>query len=321
MIEFSKDFPEDLAFDAIFNFLSRVPFGRYMNDPFTKKEEAVRGKIEKLKLYGQTGVLYFAFKDEDIIGLIGFKKSEWDTDHFGYAVAKIDYFLVSEEQEDRKNVSLGLINLFESWARDEKISLVMTKIDTSYFTPVLTLQEKNFFFYECITQRIVHSENFTDKDLSSNYRYMVADDVPVLKSIALQSTFDKSHFYLDNRIKKNKVDSLYQKWIESAVNTESRIIVVEEENKIAGMFIFKINGYDKVIAKKRATWEFAAVSPEFRGKGIGREIFKCALHACIDNGAEVIDTTLIEKNIISQKIHEELGFKLLNTYYTFHKWF
>lgn len=322
MIEFKKYTPKIELYGAIADFLSVMPFGRYLSDTSSDYKKAIDLEMKNLNAYGQTGELYFAYRDNLLVGILGFKKSRWDTDHFENNVAKVSYFLVSDDDDDKDYISQGLVQKLDQWAKKEEIKFVVAKIDTFHFAPVVALQEAGFIFYECITQRVIKNTGiFQEEELSGEYRYVQEKDLPTLKSIASKSTFKKSHFYLDRHIKKEKVDSLYEEWVENAYNSDSKIIVIEDEGNIAGMFIFRMNGFDDVIKKTSATWEFAAVSPDFRNKGIGRKIFKCALHACIDNGAEVIDTTLIEKNIISQKLHENLGFRLLNTYYTFHKWF
>ena len=53
-----------------------------------------------------------------------------------------------------------------------------------------------------------------------------------------------------------------------------------------------------VLGKTSATWEFAAVSPNLRHKGVGKKIFQFALDAYINGGAEIIVTTLIEKTLL-----------------------
>lgn len=321
MIEFKKYKPNDELDSTIAEFFSIVPFGRYLTDTLSDHQKGIDFEVKNLEAYGQTGELYFSYRGSRLVGVMGFRKSGWDSDHFQSNLAKISYFLVSDDDKDKNKISHGLMQKFEEWTTKEEIQLIIAKIDTSHFTPVVSLQKAGFIFYECITQRILKNATiFGEEDLSGEYRYALEEDLPSLKSIASKSTFKKSHFYLDEDIPTEKVDSLYEKWIESAFKSDSKIIVIEDEGKIAGMFIFRINGFDEVVEKNSATWEFAAVSPDFRSKGIGRKIFKCVLHACINSGAEIIETTLIEKNIISQKIHEQLGFRLLNTYYTFHKW-
>jgi len=56
-------------------------------------------------------------------------------------------------------------------------------------------------------------------------------------------------------------------------------------------------------------------------KGLGLALFKAVIQSCIDHNVAVIDTDLVEKNIVSQRIHDKFGFNLVYTLYTFHKWF
>jgi GNAT superfamily N-acetyltransferase len=118
-----------------------------------------------------------------------------------------------------------------------------------------------------------------------------------------------------------KVDSLYEKWVDNAFESKSKIIVIEENGIMAGMFIYQLNEPNIALKSISATWQFAALLPEFRNLGLGKKLYEWALNDCIKEGVLSIDTTLVQKNIISQKLHEKLGFGLLNTYYNFHKWF
>src|SRR3989344_5565908 len=45
--------------------------------------------------------VFVAVENDSIKGLIGFRKRDWDTGHFGYPVASIDYFFVEKNSKGR----------------------------------------------------------------------------------------------------------------------------------------------------------------------------------------------------------------------------
>jgi hypothetical protein len=142
-----------------------------------------------------------AFNDEKIVGIIGYKKSEWDSNHFGFNVAKINYFLVDENDLEKKIISSKLLNYFNDWVYKNEIKLVLAKLDTSNFPPVLAAQNSGFVLYECITQRILYNLSDSNENVFSHkYRYAKKEDLVDLRKIAAKNTFNKSHFYLDEHI-------------------------------------------------------------------------------------------------------------------------
>jgi len=198
----------------------------------------------------------------------------------------------------------------------------IVKLDSQYFLPVKHLQANHYTFYECVTQKtiLIDEINFIIP-ANLNFRFAKNEDKKKLIELASKNTFKKSHFYLDLNFDLENIDKMYSKWIDSALDSEKRVIVIEEENEIAGVFIYSIANFIQNFDKKIGIWEFAAIDSKFRNKGLGMRLFYSALQACINDGVHVIDTILVEKNIISQRFHDKLGFRLVNTYYTFHRWF
>lgn len=310
--------------NALKLFFKSVPFGRFLSDPKINLNSAVEHEYNALLKYMERGSIALAINHKNnIMGLIGFHFSEWDTDVFQKRMAIIQYFLVKEiEVEAEQEISTGLINLFHKWSKENKIDVVVTKLDSKYFTPILMLQKNGYLFYECITYRKLEvAKDHYKKSNDILFRYAKESDKEQLKKFALKNTFKKSHFYLDTNFDLSKVEIMYSKWIENALNSKQKIVIIEESDQIAGVFIYDIADYTSLFNKKFGVWKFAAVDSNFRDRGIGTKLFMATLQSSVDNGAEIIDSTLAEKNIISQKFHDKLGFYLVNTVYTLHKWF
>lgn len=305
-------------------FISSIKFGRFLTDRNLEFNQSVKYEVSRFLDYSKTGKLLVVFNDSEILGILGYKDSSWDTEHFGFKIVSIDYFLVKENAQHHNQTAKLLLDELDTENRANSVKLVMAKVDSSYFAPVKSLQLHNFIFFECITARSFYVNNSLAVETeTASYRFANLDDTEDIISIAKDNTFNKSHFYLDDNFVKKDIDSLYSKWIETAIKPDSgkKIIVIEEGGEIAGVFIYSIHRYEEFVKDTFGRWEFAAVSKKFRKAGIGRELFQAAFKACIDDGASVIDSTLVDKNIISQHLHEVLNFRISNTYYTFHKWY
>lgn len=61
-----------------------------------------------------------------------------------------------------------------------------------------------------------------------------------------------------------------------------------------------------------------AISSEFMGKGIGREIFNQIKNCALENGKKAIRLDIIDGNVGAQKVFEKFGFKYVDTVEMFH---
>ncbi len=314
---------EDLR-NKILIFFSKIRFGRFLSDRNLKFEEGLNLETRKFLKYIDSEHIRFLVEENEICGLIGFRESEWDSKHFGYKVAKIDYFLMDQNYINSKNGAIMLIDSFHHWVEKQNIKVAVVKIDSFLFDISEALQKNNYIFYECITYRNLRNpKSLALKFDEAKYRFADFKDTTQIKSIARSNTFEKSHFFLDNKFKTEKVKAMYAKWIETALDpiSKQRVIVIEEDNEIAGTFIYSLPDLPEFQILKFSKFEFLAINKKFRNRGLGKKLFEAAILSSVNDGVDIIDSTLVDKNIISQNIHEQYDFKLLNTFYTFHKWF
>jgi ribosomal protein S18 acetylase RimI-like enzyme len=318
MIEFKKLEDDDILEKRLTPFFKSVPFGRFILDHTLDRANSITLELENIKSFLKKGEVWVALKDSVVTGLIGFQYADWDSKHFGLKIGKINYFLVSDSEEEKISIAKGLMKEFNSWVANNEIKLVIAKIDTIHFCPNLALQQENFIFYECITHRTLKDLNIAS---DTKYRYAIESDRENLIAVFNDSTFKKSHFYLDEKLDKKKIDEMYDKWIANAFTSVSEILIVEEEGQIAGVCMFSVKDYQEQFGKTIATWEFAAISQDFRGRGLGNRLYEATISDCHKKGADLLDATLVAKNILSQRILNNYKFELMNSYFTFHKWY
>ncbi len=305
-------------------FFQKHPFGRYLLDRNFATTGAIDFEWNKLLEYSKTASVAIALNNNsEVIGLIGFHLSKWDTEVFQKKLAFLQYFLVLEDGDVNfeREVASNLLEKFHEWTIELKIQVVISKLDTQYFSPIYILQQNGYIFYETITyQTIDASDVATGIADGIEYRYACEADIEALKNIGLKNTYPKSHFYLDNKFPVEKVDLMYSCWMENAVKSSQKIVIIEEANQIAGVFVYDVVNHKTTLNKKFGVWKSAFVDSNFRDKGIGLKLFKAAMQSCLNNGVDIIDSSLVDKNIGSQSLHNKLGFRLVNTQYTFHKW-
>jgi len=309
--------------NQIKDFFKKQPFGRFITNRDIEKQYAIDYEWSNLLNYAKQGEIVIAFNKTDVCGFIGFHFSKWDTEVFDKRMAFLQYFMVAESfDSDEEEISTNLLMKFHEWVKESKIQVAITKLDTQYFTPVYTLQQNGYIVYETVTLQSIDASK-VDANIGSGIKFRYANELDneELKEISLKNTFRKSHFYLDPNFSVEKIDLMYAKWIDSALKSDQKIVIVEENNQIAGVFIYDVLDLSDKIKKKIGVWKSAFVDSSFRNKGVGMRTFKAAMQSCINDDVDIIDSSLVEKNIISQSFHNKLGFRLVNTLYTFHKWF
>ncbi len=302
-------------------FLLKVKYGRYLKED--KFDNGIFKAFETDNLIDYSlskQVILATDNQKNIIGIIGFNYSDWDSKIFDKKVIIIKYFITLEYKlYESYNTAIALLEYFEKWMSQSLNEVVILKVDTLYSSCIRALKEKHYDFYETIS---IQTLNILSKDLNeyndSNYRFAEEKDLSELKGIALENTFSRSHFYLDQRFEVDNVNKMYSNWINNAINSEDRVLIIEHESKIAGMFIYSVEELNKV---RIATWKFAAVDKTFRNMSLGKKLFNCTIQACIKDRVEIIDTSLPIKNTISLRIHSKLQFSPVLSMYTFHKWF
>lgn len=306
-------------------FMQSVSFGRYLSDRSVDSNIAIKYELGVLKEYIKNdGICYVGVSEyNNIYGIIGFHYSSWDTDVLGKRTAIIKYLLIREyELSYDRDISTQLIDLFHLWAEENIIDVAIVKLETRCFTPIFILQRKGYIFFECNTIKALDLTKNVHWDLEkTDFRFANKDDLEYLKTFALKNTFTKSHFYLDTNFDKEKVNSLYAKWIDSALSSNKNIILIEYGKIIAGVFIYDIETLPNLLDRKTANWHFGAIDGSLRNRGLGSNLFQSVIQACIDQKIEIINSDLVAKNAVSQRLHDKLGFKLVHTTYTFHKWF
>lgn len=305
-------------------FFRKTPFGRFMLDRKFDENKSLELEFTIFNNYMEkSNVIVAHNKNDEIVGLIGYHLSDWDSVIFQKKVAMIQYFLVQESSPTREyEVSEELLNCFHNWVKANGIEIAITKLDTQYFSPVYILQKNGYILYECVTYRTLDNlKNFQKIGVEIEFRYANKMDKKILREIAQKSTFPKSHFYLDPNFDRTKIESMYATWIENALNAKQKLVLIEKEMQIAGVFLYDVIDYSLQFGKKMAVWKSAMVEQNFRSQGVGFNLFKATLQACIDDGVDCIDSSLAEKNILSQSFHDRLGFRIVNTRYTLHKWF
>ncbi|MDC8006301.1 GNAT family N-acetyltransferase [Aureisphaera galaxeae] len=124
-----------------------------------------------------------------------------------------------------------------------------------------------------------------------------------------------SRFKLDPKMKNAHFEALYRLWIDNSIDADfsDGFLVKIIEEMPAGMVTYR-SSLDV------ATIGLIAVSPQFQGRGIGRELLAAAENHAMDAGMKSMVIPTQKSNEIACKFYEKSGYSLAEAKHIKHLW-
>lgn len=265
--------------------------------------------------------------DGDVFGVIVAEKSVWDSSHFGFGVGKIRRVVVSTVPKGQNVVGTreALIKSCMMWMKRKEIKCVMTRFDLDSVDDVLAYAKNGFQMADVLVTfnldaHAVKPASDSQSGESIVVRSSRPEDVAKLMEIA-RTSFTKDHFHRDLHFPQDKSDELFAKWVyNSCYGSAGTVLVAAEENEKPCGFITCMT--EEGPESKRGVIDLVAVSPLRQGMGIGTRLVREAVTWFVrEQNVQSIFVGTQANNISSIRTYEKVGFRLLCTELTLHKWF
>jgi GNAT superfamily N-acetyltransferase len=274
-------------------------------------------RIEKLIL-AETGDWFFFYEITDYGPyLVGARLSKWDIEHFGINMAVLQIFLCPESPFEKK-ILKSILSKAIDHLKGQNIKFISARVNGDHINALHSMEDIGFRYYDDVIWPIGSTKHM---NTNSKVRLMNLYEVNEVKYIAENFQYKRGHYYCDKRFDEKAVGSMYAKWIGTAANNNDPIAVIERQEKIAGLFVFKIDeelyhytGY------KYGRLRMLALNPKFRGNGVGTELFEGTLSLIKSMGCNYIDSGYSTKNHISARLHAKSGLFSAYEEVTFHLW-
>jgi len=227
--------------------------------------------------------------------------SPFDTDIFGWNVAKINKIDPQNPQEDIKKI------LDEFSKKD--IQYATYRLRASQFSVIHALERAGFILVDGLIALEHFFENKEEiSEVAKNIREATIDDLDQLKKIA-GTAYSLNRFYNDPFIPKKKADEIYIRWIINSVKkiVADNVFVWEEKGEILGFITLQKSGHIPLIA----------VSQYARGQGIAKKLIEVAISECKKYGIEKIAIETQITNIPALRAYISSGFKVVDSFLTY----
>lgn len=144
-------------------------------------------------------------------------------------------------------------------------------------------------------------EYFESKIKELKIRYAVEEDIPVIldfiKKIAIYENMLDQVLGTEESLK----ETIFE-------NNRAEVLLMEFNNKFMGYVIYFFN-FSTFIGRAGIYVEDLYINEEYRGKGIGKEVFKILAHIAKKNKCERIEWTCLDWNEPSLKFYKSIGAK------------
>jgi ribosomal protein S18 acetylase RimI-like enzyme len=263
-----------------------------------------------------------AEENSNVLGLLAGGKSEWDSKHFEIDIANIRYLFTLGDYYEKKLLTKELLSYLSAIS---KLMLVITRSHTEDTPLIHALQDNSFQLMDTL---VTYYFDFKNKisDFKETCRIEpLEDEMPELINIAKTSFSETKvaadHFHADHRLDEAKSDALYERWIEEACKDKDGVVLVAKiDNHAVGFTTCKINyRLNSNSNKSIGTMVLSAVSPEYRQAQVYTSMIQAGLRWFSDK-VDIVDLGTQIGNYSVQRAWSRLGFRIVRSQYTWHKW-
>lgn len=242
--------------------------------------------------------------DEQIVYI-----SDIDEDRFGIRIAK------------SLKVTADNLPQITDFCRTNKVKMLIARCPTSDFSKIHAMEREGFLLMDTL---VYYLRDLTTTPIPSDagkatIRQIRPGEENKVKAIAADAFRGYlGHYHADERLDKSKCDEVYISWaVNSCLSRDfaDEVLLLELRNQISGFISLKFN------TSEGSEVGLFCVDSSVQKRGFSRSLLIGSMKWCVLQGAKrlVISTQII--NVSSQKAFTQMGFALMDSYYTFHKWF
>jgi ribosomal protein S18 acetylase RimI-like enzyme len=266
--------------------------------------------------------VFLAEENKKVVGILVAGKLEWDSKHFGIDIANIKYLFTSGDYYERKEYSKKLVQYF---AEISKFKLLITRSHTEDTSLIHALEDQSFQLMDTLVTYYFDLKNkITDFKETCKIEPLKDETLELTKIAKISFSETKmatDHFHADHRLDEAKSDTLYEKWIEEASSDKDSIVLVAKMDNhpvgfTTGKINYRLNSYSN---KKIGSMILSAVDPKYRQAQIYTSMIQAGLR-WFSNKAEIVDLGTHVANYSVQRAWSKLGFRIVRSQHTWHKW-
>lgn len=255
-----------------------------------------------------------------VVGLLSFRFLAWDTKHFGHKMGYLDHIVTKVVDYNKAlEVKESLLCYLLALCRKKSLAYLSCKVDTEDMSSLHVLGNNGFKIVDTAANFIFYSSYQRIPDIRTIYRVREfrKSDLASLVKIA-KSSFLRDRFHLDQRIPKEKADSLYGLWVKNNAS-DGTVFVAVKSNRPVGFFTYKTFSQLASIANCRIAGEKSLMAVNPAGKGAIISLVKAALEDARAHYDGMEFPTHLN-NYEAMRLFQRFNLRLVRTKHVFYKW-
>jgi len=233
--------------------------------------------------------------------------SALDTERFGFNIAKINDF------------DFPVVDILKA-LKSNNYKLIISKVKANDLQLISELERLGFELKDIQVTYKKDTSGISPFTKSANVKIRDAklSDKDTLVNIAQKSFKDYGHYAADKKLDSKKCNEIYSDWIVRSFDKQvaDNILVAEIDGQVAGFLSHKIYGS----VTKYAAGGIGAIDPFYRNKSIFKEITVAGIDWARSNNCEWVEHNVLVTNYPVNRSFSNLGFRIQNSFVTFHKW-
>ena len=234
---------------------------------------------------------------------------EWDSEHFGFPIARVTAGELTEESADA----------VDRWCRAAGICCLYFSSDP---TDAKSARVAAAHGYRVVDVRVIARRSYEGLlDLAAGPASLTAreateSDLAFARELATRSHYT-SRFYFDGDFPRDRCAALYRAWVErGSHDPERRLLIGVVDGEPVGYLVCGPLGPDR-----EGSGELVAIDERYRGKGFGRALSFAEYRDFAARGALTHRGVMSVRNLANIRLHEQLGFRTDEVQVWHHKWY
>jgi ribosomal protein S18 acetylase RimI-like enzyme len=228
---------------------------------------------------------------------------DWDSEFFGFTIARVEGAGLTEESVER------ILN----WSGENRISCLYFLCAPDDDRSVLLAEKNGFHLVDVRIELSWRAEKYS-KATNTVARKFQKSDLPELQQIA-SGAFRATRFYFDSHFDEDRGSALYREWItKSCDGYADAVFVTQHQSAIGGFVTCHLD------SPERGRIGLLGVSDEARGVGLGHGLVKTAQLYFANRGVKEVSVVTQARNLPAQRLYQANGFRTHSTHLWYHKW-
>jgi dTDP-4-amino-4,6-dideoxy-D-galactose acyltransferase len=236
----------------------------------------------------------------------------WDTEFFCCRIARVCGDTLKQEQAVQ----------IDGWSRSNRVRCLYFLARADDPATIQTAGQHGFGLVDIrftFEHEVMDSRDSIRPGLPAgiSIRPVQPDDLPGLQAMA-RTGHTETRFFSDSHFPRQRAEDFYSTWItlESQGRAQTVLVAASAANRPLGYVSCHLDP-----ARREGQIGLAGVSPEVRGRGIGKSLVLAAIDWYRAQGAHKVTVVTQGRNRAAQRLYQQCGFLSRELQLWYHKWY